>query len=118
MATFPTSRNWSQYNFAEGDDDEAITKQNGQNAALIAQAQELNTFGQQITQELADNYSAVESQRQLAQTAADTATTRAGEAAQSVTAAQAAAADAEAIVYGDALGDLQAILDTINGAAA
>lgn len=111
MATAPPNPNLSQYNFAEGDDDEAIVKDNGRNAALDLWASRLTTFGEAIEQEQADTLDAAEQIRQQAVTARNDAITARN-------AAQTAATDAEAIVYGDALGDLQAILDAINGASA
>ena len=111
MATAPTVPNFEQYNFVLGDDDEAIPKQNGQNAALVSYGQALSLFGQQIEQEQTATLESAEQLRQQSATARD-------DAILARNAAQTAASDAEAIVYGDALGDLQAILDTINGAAA
>jgi len=111
MATAPSVPNFAQFNFALGDTDAAITKQNGQNAALVSYGNSLRSFGEAIEQEQADTLSAAEQLRQQSATARD-------DAVLARNAAQAAAADAEAIVYGDALGDLQAILDEINGATA
>ena len=111
MATAPPNPNLSQFNFDYGDTDAAITKDNGRNAALDLYAARLTAFGEAIEQEQADTLDAAEQIRQQAVTARNEAVTARD-------AAQTAATDAEAIVYGDALGDLQAILDAINGASA
>lgn len=111
MATAPSVPNFAQFNFALGDTDAAITKQNGQNAAMVSYGNALKTFGETIDQEQADTLDAAEQIRQQSATARN-------EAVSARNTAQTAAADAEAIVYGDALGDLQAILDEINGASA
>ena len=110
MATAPPNPNLTQYNFADGDTDAAIVKDNGRNAAIDLYATRLTAFGETIEQEQAETLAAAEQIRQQAVAARNDAITARNE-------SQTAVADAEAIVYGDALGDLQAILDDINGGA-
>lgn len=121
MATAPTVPNFEQYNFVLGDDDEAISKQNGQNAALVSYGNALKTFGETIEQEHADTLETIEKEQadtlEAAEQIRQQAVTARNEAITARNEAQTAATDAKAIVYGDALGDLQAILDQINGAS-
>lgn len=151
MAQPPSVPNFSQYNFAIGDDDEAVIKQNGQNAALVSYGQGLAAFGQAIEQEQEATLASADQIRQQTveagnaavsqiATVRDEAVTTANNAISQITttkddavttvtalrneaqaardATLAAEANAEAIVYGDALGDLQAVLAGINGGGA
>lgn len=94
MATAPSNPNLAQFNFAEGDTDAAITKDNGRNAALDLYASQLTAFGQAIEQEQVETI-------QEAQAAANTAGEKAVESAQSAAAALQARNEAQAIVVGD-----------------
>jgi len=94
MATAPSNPNLAQFNFAEGDTDAAITKDNGRNAALDLYASQLTAFGQAIEQEQAETI-------QEAQAAANTAGEKAVESAQSAAAALQARNEAQAIAVGD-----------------
>lgn len=130
MATAPEVPDLTQYNFDLGDTDAAVTKDNGRNAAIDKFAEDLEVFSSEASQEQSDTLSQAQTLKQdtISQTesikqsavsetttiknAADTAKNDAVAAKNS---AQQAANDAEAIVYGDTLGDLQTILDEING---
>lgn len=73
MATVPAVPKFSQYNFALGDTAEAITKQNGQNAALVTFGNSLRT----MTQSLNDDIAQVDSDKAAAaQSASDALTYR------------------------------------------
>ncbi|MFG6139516.1 phage tail protein [Halomonas sp. B23F22_10] len=65
MAHVPTVPNFAQFNFALGDTDAAITKQNGQNAALVTFGSELQqtmtTLNQDIDQVAQDRDAAAQS---------------------------------------------------------
>jgi len=63
MATAPEVPNFAQFNFVEGDTIAMITKQNGQNAALVSYGQGLETFGEEIEQEQAEAIQTVENIR-------------------------------------------------------
>ena len=94
MATAPPNPNLSQFNFADGDTDAAITKDNGRNAAIDTWAAQLTAFGEAIEQEQAETI-------QEAQAAANTAGEKAVESAQSAAAALQARNEAQAIAVGD-----------------
>lgn len=94
MATAPPNPNLSQFNFADGDTDAAITKDNGRNAAIDTWAAQLTAFGEAIEQEQVETI-------QEAQAAANTAGEKAVESAQSAAAALQARNEAQAIAVGD-----------------
>lgn len=119
MATAPKSPNLARYNFDLGDTTEAITKDNGRNAAIDKFASDLKTFSSEASQEQSDTLSQAETLKQETVSEAESIKGK-SVAAKSAAVdardeARAAAQDAEGIVYGDALGDLQTILDEING---
>ncbi|RTR01933.1 phage tail protein [Halomonas nitroreducens] len=71
MATVPTVPNFAQYNFALGDTDAAITKQNGQNAALVAFGDDLVLMTQSLNQDI-DQIAQDKADAQQAATEAET----------------------------------------------